>query len=104
MNHRKLNKLFCYCVCLILFILFSSCKDVSDPIAHFRDVTAERITPSRIINIEDFGLLKPADVILRDNDFIIWDAKNKDIFNILNYYTEELLIKGVNKGNGPYEI
>lgn len=94
-----------YYILFISFIAFFSCKGaISDPITHFNNKYTEIINHSRIINLENFGILKPIDVILADSNYVIWDGKNENIFNVLNYTPNAKIVKGVNKGNGPNDI
>ena len=90
---------------LLLSILLMSCsRTFSDPLKHFERSPVVKITPSKIINLEEFEILQPFHIIqIDDSMFVIQDLKSEKIFNLINLSSKKV-ISGVNKGQGPNEV
>lgn len=104
MKHQFLkNKSSTFLYWLIVLLLISCTKTIDNPIEHFAKSSVEKIKHSKIIYLEDFGVLKPVDAIYINSDYIIWDDRNENMFNIIDMFSKKT-ISGVNKGNGPQDI
>ena len=90
---------------LLLGILLISCtKNINSPIIHFDGKPAEKIYPSKIVDLEEFGILRPFEFLqIDDSNFVIQDLKDENIFNLINLSSKKV-IRGVNKGQGPNDI
>ena len=94
-----------YDLYLLLIIMLSACSNqINHPIDHFNGKPVEFISPSRIIDLEEYEVLHPIYFTIIDNDaFIINDDKTEKIFNLINLSTKKS-ISGMNKGQGPGEV
>ena len=94
-----------YFFCLMLNILLAACTNIIDnPIKQFAGRPVETIIPSKIIDLEEFGIFRPFHFIqIDDSTFIIQDLKDNNIFNLINLSSKKV-IAGVNKGQGPDEV
>ena len=99
-----MKKNACY-LYLFLNILLTSCANNSNsPIKHFAGKPVEKIYPSKIVDLEEFGVLRPFHFIqIDDSIFVIQDLKNENIFNLINLSSKKV-IRGVSKGQGPAEV
>ncbi|WP_019539948.1 BF3164 family lipoprotein [Proteiniphilum acetatigenes] len=91
---------------LIIFnaiLLFSCNKTVNNPIQHFEKSQKQRLTHSRVIDLEEFDILRPGQVIRKDDSYMVWDLKNEKMFHLVNFDSKKV-IKGIKIGNGPGEI
>lgn len=91
-------------ITLILFISpFLSCnKEVHNPIDHFSESKRERLTHSKIIELDEFDILKPASVIRKENSYMIWDLNDEDMLHLVNFESKEVK-RGIRRGSGPGE-
>lgn len=62
-----------------------------------------KLTPEETIDLEQFGILMPSDLIKYDDSFIIKKGQSKNIVDILTPSTGEV-ISCFRKGRGPGEI
>jgi hypothetical protein len=77
---------------------------INTPIEHFTGKSAMQITPSKIIDLEKFGILKPLNFIqINDSIFFIYDVKDKNLFNLINISSLKTTLV-VNHGQGPNEV
>lgn len=91
---------------LIIFnaiLLFSCNKAINNPIQHFEKSPKQRLTHSRMIDLEEFDILKPAHVFRMDDSYMVWDNNNEKMFSLVNFDSKKV-IKGIRRGNGPGEI
>ena len=99
MHHEKViggkmkNSQRKYDLYLLLIIMLIACTSKnSSPLDHFNRKTTEFIHPARIIDLEEFGVLRPFNLIRIDNDnFVIQDNKTK-IYLILSTYRQKKLL------------
>ena len=94
----------CY-LYVVLSVLLSACtKDINSPIKHFDEKSAVKIQPTKIVKLEEFGILRPFNFLqIDDSMFVIQDLKNEKIFNLINLSSKKV-ISGINKGQGPGEV
>lgn len=83
--------------------ILSCSKPLNNPIQHFSSDQREMLTHSRIIDLEEFNILKPGAVIRKDDSYMFWDINNEKTFHFVNFDSKRV-IKGVKKGSGPGEI
>ena len=90
---------------IFLSILLICCKkNINNPIKHFEGKPVEKIFPHTIIDLYEFGVLRPFNFIqIDDSIFVIQDLKDDNIFNHINLSSKET-VRGVNKGQGPSEV
>ena len=89
---------------LLLCVLITACKENNSPFEHFKGKPLEKIYPSKIVNLEEFGILKPFHFIqIDDSMFVVQDLKTENIFNIINLSSKKVIC-GVNKGQGPDDV
>lgn len=89
---------------LFITLLLLSCnKTINTPIEHFEKRPKHMLTASKIIDLEEFNILKPGLVIQKDDSYMIWDLNNENIFHLVNFDSKKVR-KGVRKGIGPDEI
>ena len=91
---------------LIFFItlfLLSCNKTINNPIQHFEKSQKQELAPSRIIDLEEFDILKPGLAIRNDDSYMIWDLNNENMFHLVNFDSKQVA-KGIRKGSGPGEI
>lgn len=89
---------------LFITILLLSCnKTINTPIEHFEKRPKHMLTASKVIDLEEFNILKPGLVIRRDDSYMISDLMNENIFSLVNFKSGKV-IKGIKMGNGPGEI
>lgn len=101
-NRILKHRIHIFILCIVLLVL--SCnKTINNPIQHFEKCPKQRLTHLKMIDLEEFDILKPGLVIRKDDSYMIWDLKNENIFSIVNFNSEEV-IKGIKRGNGPGEI
>ena len=82
----------------------SACTNQTGTLEHFDKKPAEKIYPLRIIDLEEFGILRPFNFVqINDSVFVIQDNKAENIFNLINLSSKKIA-KGVNKGQGPYDV
>jgi hypothetical protein len=90
---------------LLLSVLLNACSNnIKTPIKHFAGKPAEHITPSKIMELEEFGILRPLNFVqINDSMFFVYDVKNENLLNLINIYSRKTQ-RGVNKGQGPGEV
>lgn len=91
---------------LILYIVLPilSCNQIIDnPIQHFEKSPNKKLTPIRSIDLEEFEILKPAQVFRMNDSYMIWDLTDERIFSLVNFDSKKV-IKGIRRGSGPGEI
>ncbi len=89
----------------ILFIVLPnlSCNQaINNPIQHFEKSPKQRLTHSKIVDLEEFDILRPGHVIRKDDSYMIWDLKNETLFHLVDFDSKKV-IKGIRIGNGPGE-
>ena len=64
--------------------ILSCSKPLNNPIQHFSSDQREMLTHSRIIDLEEFNILKPGAVIRKDDSYMFWDINNPQIRKQLN--------------------
>ena len=63
------------------------------------------LTVSRIIYLDDYGLLNPVDVVKYKKGYVIIDMVETDILKYVEINNNnKTVISGVSKGNGPGEM
>ncbi len=86
----------------LLSLSFVSCSDHKDKVlTAFKDEI--KVSPNRVISLEDYDVLKPLDVLRVSNDYLIRDDKAYNLFAKVNFQTNTIT-KGIDKGNGPDEV
>jgi hypothetical protein len=90
---------------LLLSVMLIACtKNPTCPIRHFEGKPVQRIYPAKIVDLEEFGILRPAGLVKTDNNsFLIRDRQNENIFNLINLSTGKIA-RGINIGQGPGEL
>ena len=90
---------------LLFIVLISSCtNNINSPIKHFEGMPEEKLLPSKIYDLEEFGILRPFNFIrIENNSFVIYDVKNINLFNLVNLSSKQV-IRGINKGQGTNEV
>ena len=93
-----------YILSLMLIHIYTSCSDkINDPIVHFNKREEQKIKPSRIIQLEDYEILKPADAIQVGSNYFIYDTQVKNMFNLVDPLSRSM-IKGGERGSGPHDV
>ena len=93
-----------YILSLMLIHIYTSCSDkINDPIVHFNKREEQKIKPSRIIQLKDYEILKPADAIQVGNNYFIYDTQVKNMFNFVDLLSRSM-IKGGERGSGPHDV
>jgi len=86
--------------------ILTSCnnKPNRDPLKNFK--TEETLTVSRIINLDDYGVLNPVDAVKYKKGYVIRDMVETGILKYVknNNNNNKTVISGVSKGNGPGEM
>ncbi|WP_158602668.1 BF3164 family lipoprotein [Proteiniphilum sp. X52] len=101
-NQILKNKIYIFILFIVSAIL--SCnKTINNPIQYFEKSRKQRLTHSRVIDLEEFDILRPGQVIRKDDSYMVWDLKNEKMFHLVNFDTKKV-IKGIKTGNGPGEI
>lgn len=92
-------------ICLLLsFIVFACNKsDPNDPLEHFNMSAISKLSPSTVIDLEQYDILRPVGVVKQDSEYYIREKNNESIFTKINFVTKKK-ISGVNIGNGPEDI
>lgn len=91
-------------ITLIAIIPFLSCnKEINNPIRHFRESQRQVATHSRLIDLEEFDILKPVAAIRKDESYMIWDLNNEKLLHLVDFNTKNV-IRGIKKGSGPGEV
>ena len=83
--------------------LFSCDSIIQDPLTNFTAQQTERIKPSKLIELEDYGVLRPNEALKYGDGYIIYDRKREDVVTYVNFSTGKY-VSGVNFGNGPNEL
>jgi len=101
---KEILKNTCYLFLLLSILLTACAKSFNSPIKHFEGKPLKKLYPSRIVDLEEFGILNPVQLIqIDDSVFVIRDSKNENIVNIINLSSKKV-ISGVNIGQGPGEV
>ena len=102
----KTSRLLSLFIFLCLLLACTGCNRVpSDPLAHFAGLPVKNIQPTKIIDLEEFDVLRPINFArLSDSVFIVQDLRNNNIFNLINLYSQEVVKRGVSIGQGPGEF
>ncbi len=91
-------------IVLIVIIPILSCnKTINHPILHFEKSPIHKLTHTRVIDLEEFDILKPAHVIRKNDSYMIWDLNNEKMLHLVDFNTKKL-INGIKKGSGPGEV
>lgn len=85
------------------FIVSSCNKDINNTIKHFEKAAKYELNPSKIIDLEEYDILKPGLAFKIDDSYIIMDVKSDTIFSHVNFDSKRG-VKGVKRGIGPGEI
>ena len=89
---------------LLLSILTIACTKQNSPFDHFKDKPVEKIYPINIVDLEEFGVLRPFNFVqIDDSMFVIQDEKAENIYNLINLSSKKV-VSGVNKGQGPMDV
>lgn len=102
------NARFCMnskCWYLVIISLFYSCnkEPVEDPLKDFTSNQTVKLEYSRKIDLEQYGVLKPASILKCTDGYMISSQTNKAMFSRI-YLDENRVITGVDKGNAPGEL
>lgn len=101
---NQISKYKKYILILGFVLSILSCNQTIDnPIQHFKKSPNKTLTPTRTIDLEEFEILKPAQVFRMNDSYMIWDLTDEKIFSLVNFDSKKV-IKGVRRGNGPGEI
>lgn len=86
------------------FLLVACTKNLNSPIEHFIKEPVEKLYPKKVIDLFEFGILRPFEIIkVNDNTFLIQDFKDENIFNLINFSSRKIM-SGGKKGQGPNEV
>ena len=89
-------------ILFILYILVVSCSNDKDKVLTvFKDEI--NVSPSRVVSLEDYDVLKPIDVLKVNEDYLIRDDKAYNLFTKINFQ-RNTITRGIDKGNGPNEV
>lgn len=93
------------CWYLVIISLFYSCNKghVEDPLKDFNSNQTVKLEYSRRIDLEQYGVLKPASILKCTDGYMIRSQTNNDMFSRI-YLDENRVITGVDKGNAPGEL
>ena len=83
--------------------MLSCNKVINNPVQHFDQTQRQNLHHSRIIQLEEYDILEPKNVIRIDDSYMVWDNNNEKMFNLVNFNLKKV-IKGIGRGNGPGEI
>lgn len=102
------NARFCMnskCWYLVIISLFYSCnkEPVEDPLKDFTSNQTVKLEYSRKIDLEQYGVLKPASILKCTDGYMISSQTNKAMFSRI-YLDENRVITGVDRGNAPGEL
>ena len=86
----------------VFCVMLYSCNNSNDPVLSvFKDEVT--LSPTKIISLEKYDVLKPVDILKINEDYLIRDDKTYNLFSKINF-TTNMTVKGINKGNGPNEV
>ena len=94
-----------YYLLVVLSVLITACtRNITCPIRHFDGKPVKKLYPTKIIDLENFDVLRPINFTrLGDGVFVVQDLRNSNIFNLINLYSQEVM-RGVSIGQGPGEF
>ena len=99
-----MKKNVCYIFIPVFFLLSACTENINSPIIHFNGKPIEKIYPSKIVSLWQFGVLRPFFLVqIDDSTFVFQDNKSVNVFNWINLSSGKV-ISGVNIGQGPDEI
>lgn len=91
---------------LFLFIQLFSCSQEStpdDPLKDFSQRNTIKITPSCLLELEDYEVFKPGIIIKNATGYVVKNQTEDRLFSSINFSTRSV-VHGVKRGEGPDEL
>lgn len=98
-----MNKVLLFLICLIMYAC-STEQAYNDPLAHFSKASNTMLNVSSKIDLEEYEVYRPWDVVKQGKRYYVYDESSRDkAFTLIDKETDTVK-QGVGIGDGPGEL